>query len=208
MKQLMHAMAAALALALAVLLASTPASAAIAGNGHVYMLNTGGGTMGATTDWRFYVETPTTLALDQDEWVFEVYGEKVNNTGSATTAAYTVTIYLDDGVINRSSASTITPAMSGARTYGNITFPASAIGLFEQNSSARMTVTLTQSGVKDTWSDEIRIYSSGVASSVGAWIPVIVSVMALSVCIVMISGFTDQIRGFAGRSSGKKRGKK
>ena len=41
----------------------------------------------ATTDWRFYVELPAYVALDDSDtyWNFTCYAQMVNNTGSAAT---------------------------------------------------------------------------------------------------------------------------
>lgn len=191
-------------------------SAEQVGDGYVYLFNNGAdGGASATTDWRFYVQTREYVGLDDSTgyWNFTCYAQMVNNTGSATTATYTVTMYIASGGVNKSASHSITVSKT-ATVYGNLSFPEATYSLLDANHSAAVYVKLTNATgtVKDAWTGTIIISKYGVIGMTTALVGTIVGVAI----VVMVIGWfgrsmEDIERNFqhgSGDCHGKRRGKR
>ena len=184
------------------------------GDGFVWLFNDGADdNVSATTDWRFYVEVPAYVALDDSDgyWNFTCYAQMVNNTGSASTGDWNVTVYIESDGINKSDKSTMTVSKT-ALVYGNLSFADTAYSLFESNSSAVLTIVLENatSVEKDAYVGTLTIESRGAWASVTVMAGALVSVAVVVGIIGWMSGLMGDLQPGRGGSGGggKKRRKK
>lgn len=167
----------------------------------------------ATTDWRFYLATPSYFGLDDTDeyWNFTCYGQMVNNTGEAYADNWAVTVYIEAGGVNQSVSSEITCSKT-ALVYGNVSFPELVYSLFDANSSAAVYVTLenvTAATVVDTWAGTIRIESNSMTGMVYALIGVIIPIAILVMVIGWFGEVNENIKkSMSPRSSGGSRKKR
>lgn len=166
--------------------ALAPAQAYIADTGYVWMTSDGGEDLSAT-DWRFYVSVPSTLSTDAAYWNFTVYGQLVNSTGLAAEGTWSVVIYVDDGVLNRSVTAPVALSLAG-KVYANVSFTEAVIELFDENSAASMYVTLanTTSVVKDAYHHDIGIYRTVASASTNTMVVAMVGAMMTVVMLVIV----------------------
>lgn len=160
--------------------AIAPVQASYSSMGHAYLLDNGAGSVNSTTDWKFVIEQPMYLARDNGYWNFTVYGEMVNNTGSATNATYVVTIYINDGETNLSHTANIAVSKT-ARVYGNISVDSTDIESMVSNSSAVITYKLSLAGdTKDIYVQTLSISKDSVLGPITGLVGVIALVVIVT----------------------------
>lgn len=201
-----------IAAAFAALVAVSPlASAYKQGDGYILLFNDGAdGAASATTDWQFYVETKDYVGLDDPDgyWNFTCYGQMVNNTGSAATGTYTVTMYIESEGINKSVSRSITVSKT-AIVYGNLSFPEATYSLLAENTSAAVYVKLTNaSGVLDEWVGTIQISKHEVVGMATALVGTIVGVAIVVLVIGWFGRSMDEIGAMFRRGSGDCHGRR
>jgi hypothetical protein len=174
--------------------------------GYVWLYDNGAdGAPSATTDWKFYVETPSYVGLDDPSgyWNFTVYGEMVNNTGRAKTSTLEVEIYLKSEAVNVTQETNIVVSKT-ARVYGNLSFSEAVYSTLVANNSATIYVKLCNGGGdtrNDTWSGTIAIVTLGASGTLIVMLPSLVGL----VIIVAVVGFVFEVMADMGKVPGGKR---
>lgn len=146
------------------------------------------------TDYRFFVDVPAYLGLDQEYWNITVYGEWVNNSGYAYLheGNWKVTTYIYDGATNKTEVSTLAMVVNQtAPTWGNISYDSTDIAAMVANDSSLYYVKLQASNntVMDGYVTTIVIEETELSAMVFALVPPVLAVVM--VCIVL--GWMGQI---------------
>jgi len=146
------------------------------------------------TDYRFFVDVPAYLGLDQDYWNITVYGEWINNSGYAYLheGNWKVTVYIYDGATNKTEVATVAMAVNQTTpTWSNISYDSTDIGAMVANDSSLYYVKLQASNntLMDGYVTTVVIEETQLTAMVYAIIPPVLAVVMI--CIVI--GWTAQI---------------
>ena len=165
------------------------ASASEAGSGYVWLYDNGVSTPTTSTMWQFYVEVPAYEAFDEPSgyWNFTVYAE--HSVGLSTVnGTWTVTVYINDGLVNESAASGTIVVTNATTVYGNISMPDTTYNLLSVNSSATFYTVLKLNGTaKDSYTTTIDIEATGTMGLVHAMTGAVITVMVIMLVVGLFS---------------------
>jgi hypothetical protein len=200
------ALALIVALGLSVTGLAPAASASEEGNGYVYLYDThsayaehGIANHTLSSNWRFYCEAPSYVALDESSgyWNFTVYVDCLDTT-TASGPTFKVYLYIYDGTTNLSANSGSIRVDNSTRVYGNISIAQASYEVMVQNSSADLYIKLvngtTPTTLKDYYSmpGGIQVETLGVIGMVWMLVP-----------MIMVLGLMSGLMGFMGDVMGK-----
>jgi len=162
----------------------------------------------ASTDWQFYVETPSYVALDDSDlyWNFTVYADCLDVVGATNHTTFKVYIYIYDGATNLTANSGTITVNKAARVYGNISIAKAQYEVMVQNGSAALYVKLvngtTPSTLKDYYTGTIRTDTYGMIGVIWMMIPV----MFMFVIVMGLMGWLTNSLGYMGRAATGQKG--
>ena len=202
-----------LALMMALTAALPAVQAESVGAGYVYLYNDGANeNTSATTDWQFYVEAPAAVALDDSTgyWNFTVYGEMVNNTGTASTGTYHVNVTITAGGVVKHLHSSIAVSKTVV-VYGNLSLAEADYSAYTSNGSATINITLKSSAwvLKDWYSGTFSIVDTEtqamVLNLIGPVVGLALIVFVIGAVMEMMTGMGKQPRESSGKRPKKRK---
>lgn len=213
MNRAARALAVPLALLLCLCVAVSPVQAADTSYGYVHLLDDGGDEVSNLTDWKFSVPTRSYLLLTDDNWTLTITAQMINGTGAAAAGTYNVTMYVNDGVANRSATVQIITNKTAVVT-GKLVFDAADLLALAENDSATVYVVLDKNAVVlDSYKYTVQVTADqmkGISTMLMALL--LGPVITLVVLAAMTGWIGDLMKGLSGSmggfGSGKKRSRK
>lgn len=189
------------------------------GNGYVYLYDVHeaygpGGIAEPTedTDWQFYCQAPSYVALDDPGgyWNFTVYVDCIDTVGATSGATFKVYIYIFDGTTNLTANSGSIRVDNSTRVYGNISIASASYEVMAQNGSAALYIKLvngtTPTTLKDYYAGPIRVDSYGFIGMAWMMIPLMMVLVVMSSLMAAMGNTVQQSR--KSKSSGKSKKKR
>lgn len=209
MNRAAKALAVPLALLLCLCVAVSPVQAADTSYGYVHLLDDGGDEVSNLTDWKFSVPTRSYLLLTDDNWTLTITAQMINGTGAAAAGTYNVTMYVNDGVANRSATVQIITNKTAVVT-GKLVFDAADLLALAENDSATVYVVLDKNAVVlDSYKYTVQVTADqmkGISTMLMALL--LGPVITLVVLAAMTGWIGDLLKGLTGSMGGFGGGKK
>lgn len=200
------AIALVVALGLSVIGLMPAAKASIEGTGYVYLYDVhaayaehGIAASTASTNWRFYCEAPSYVALDEPSgyWNFTVYVDCLNTT-KASGDTYKVYLYIYDGTTNLTADSGSIRTDNSTRVYGNISIAEASYAIMVQNSSADLYIKLVNGTTPSTLKDYYAVPGGIQVESLG-----VIGMVWMLVPMIMVLGLMTGLMGYMGDVMGQ-----
>lgn len=201
-----HKIIAAFALMLVACLALTPgAQAASSSSVYVYLYDSGEAAADASCDWYAKVDQPSFILRDgETDLVLDVLMVAHNGTGAIADGNYTVAVTISDGTTTITDDVNITTSV--AKT-GNITFTAASLATLAETGAGTVTYRLlnaTDVQLDSYVWENVAIDDDAVAGSLFGIVPVVVSLLALTMVIGVLGGMMGKL-GSLGKIGGRKK---